>query len=818
MDVFDLLAKLTLDTSGYEGGLNSARDSADKGGSKIGAALGTAGKMAGAALAAATTAAVGFGAASVATGAEFDKSMSQVAATMGYTTAELNDSTSEASQNFTRLRDFAQEMGSTTAFSASQAADALNYMALAGYDTEKSIEMLPSVLDLAASGSMDLARASDMVTDTQSALGLTTEETSTLIDQMAKTASKSNTSVEQLGDAMLTIGATARNVAGGTTELSTVLGVLADNGIKGAEGGTHLRNMILSLQNPTDKGAAALEQLGVSVYDADGNMRSMIDIVEDLQAGLGEMDQAAQNAALNEIFNKTDLAAVNALLNTQSERFDELTTAIEGADGAAKNMAETQLDNLAGDVTKFQSALEGAKITLSDQLTPTLRNFVQFGTEGISRLTIAFKEGGLSGAMNELGSIIGDFIGKISENLPKIVEAGANLMMSLLEGIVKNLPKLAEAAVQIVTMLANGLAERLPQLMETAAEVITQLVSALTNPETLNSLLEAGLNIVVALADGIMKAVPKLLEALPELIHNIVAFFISAIPTIAEAGFKLFSSIVENMPNIITAIVNVLPDLITGIVTGLLDGIPMMIEGGVKLLSSIVSDLPKIIANIVQAVPKIIAGLVEGFVNNAGKLVESGLKLIGSLIEGLLQAIPLVLEIGPKIIQGLAEGIIGSLKIIVDAGKKIADSIKDAIKGAISAARQWGSDLIRNFTDGIKSSLSGLWNTVSGIAGKIKSFLGFSEPEEGPLSDFHTYAPDMMKLFAKGIKDNEHLITDQLRESFDFGSMIVPARGFAGGIGASGTTNTYNITVNGIEELEDMLRWYESRQVRARMA
>ena len=425
MDVFDLLAKLTLDTSDYEGGLNNARDSAEKGGSGIGKALGTAGKVAGAAVAAATTAIVGFGASSVAAGAEFDKSMSQVAATMGYTVDDLNDSTSEASQNFNRLRNFAQEMGSTTAFSASQAADALNYMALAGYDTQTSIEMLPSVLDLAASGSMDLARASDMVTDTQSALGLSIDETSTLVDQMAKTASKSNTSVSQLGDAMLTIGATARNVSGGTTELSAVLGVLADNGIKGAEGGTHLRNMILSLQSPTKDGKAALEELGVSVYDTDGNMRSMIDIVGDLSNGLGDLDQASKDAMLNDIFNKTDLAAVNALLGTSAERFDELTTAIEGADGAAKNMANTQLDNLAGDVTMFKSALEGAQIAISDQLTPTLRNFVQFGTDGLSRLTQAFLQDGLGGALDELSNIIDEGVGLLFDVLPDVVEVYA---------------------------------------------------------------------------------------------------------------------------------------------------------------------------------------------------------------------------------------------------------------------------------------------------------------------------------------------------------------------------------------------------------
>ena len=111
------------------------------------------------------------------------------------------------------------------------------------------------------------------------------------------------------------------------------------------------------------------------------------------------------------------------------------------------------------------------------------------------------------------------------------------------------------------------------------------------------------------------------------------------------------------------------------------------------------------------------------------------------------------------------------------------------------------------------SKLSGLWNTIRGIAGKIKDFLGFSEPKEGPLSNFHTYAPDMMKLFAQGIRENEHLVTDQIRSSFDFGRTAL-----SGTAAGAGSTNTYNITVNGIEELEELLRWYESRQVRARMA
>lgn len=726
MDVFDLVATLTLDSSEYEQGLGNARDSAEKGGKGIGSALGGAAKAGAAALAAATGAAVAFGASSVEAGAEFDKAMSQVAATMGYSVDDINNNVNGAGDNFNKLRDFAQEMGSSTAFSASQAADALNYMALAGYDAETSMEMLPSVLDLAASGNMDLARASDMVTDTQSALGLSVEETATLVDQMARTASKSNTSVEQLGDAMLTIGATARNVSGGTTELSTVLGVLADNGIKGAEGGTHLRNMILSLQNPTKDGVAALEQLGIAVYDSDGNMRSLIDIIGDLQAGLGEMDQAAQDAMLNDLFNKTDLAAINALLGTSSERYDELTTSIENASGAAATMAETQLDNLAGDVTMFKSALEGAQIAISDQLTPTLRNFVGFGTEALQTLTTAFIDDGLNGALDALSGIIDQGVGLLFDVLPTVIDAGIALLEGLISGILNNIDKLVDAAVKIITTLvkdlsentdkvidaavdiifalADGLIDALPQLIPAIVQIILKIVEKLTDPDTLGKLIEAAFKIIGAVAEGLIKAIPELLKSVPVIIKNLV-----------EAIIKL---------------------------------VPEMVKGGVEL------------------------------------------------------------------VKGLAKGIVSAVSEAVKGIREVINKIKEAIFGVVDDARQWGRDMIGNFMSGIQQKASGLMNTVRSIGQSIRNFLGFSEPKEGPLSDFHTYAPDMMKLFAQGIKDNEWRVKDQLASSFNFSSTM--GQPMLAGAGGSSTANYY-ITVNGIEQLDEIVHWYENRQVRARM-
>lgn len=309
--------------------------------------------------------------AAVKTTADFDTAMSEVAATMGKTTDEIKD-----------LREYAREMGATTAFSASEAAEAMNYMALAGYDNAKIMKMLPTVLNLAAAGNIDLASASDMVTDAQSALGLTMEQTEELVNQMAKTSSKSNTSVEQLGEGILKIGATARGVAGGTKELTTVLGVLADNGIKGAEGGTHLRNMIQSLKKPTAEGAKALETLKINVYDAEGNMRSMSEIMQEMQGKMQGMTQESKDAMLSGLFNKTDLAAVNALLGTTSERWDELGSAIGNSGNAAEEMANTKLDNLNGQLTLLKSALQELAISFGETLMPTIRKIVS-GVQGL---------------------------------------------------------------------------------------------------------------------------------------------------------------------------------------------------------------------------------------------------------------------------------------------------------------------------------------------------------------------------------------------------------------------------------------------------
>lgn len=316
---------------------------------------------------------VGLGTAAIKTTADFEKSMSQVAATMGMTSEEIRN----GSEDYKRLEDAAREMGASTQYSASDAAEALNYLALAGYDVDKSINTLPTVLNLAAAGGIDLASASDMVTDAMSALGIESNRAEEFVDQMAKTSQKSNTNIEQLGQGILTVGGTAKVLAGGTTELNTALGILADNGTKGAEGGTALRNIILSLTAPTDTASKAIESLGLQVFDAEGNMRPLNEILKDLDGTLSTMTQGEQTQVLNTIFNKVDLKSVNALLSNSGQRFDELSGYISNANGAAGDMAATMNDNLSGQLVELQSALQELAISFGEALMPTVKGIVE---------------------------------------------------------------------------------------------------------------------------------------------------------------------------------------------------------------------------------------------------------------------------------------------------------------------------------------------------------------------------------------------------------------------------------------------------------
>lgn len=500
-NVFDLYAKVGIDTTQYEKGMNMVEKGLGGLGniasnvfSKFADLASTAGNYL-----------LGFAKDAVQTGAEFEQAMAGVAATLGQTTEQVEE-----------LRNFAMEMGETTMFSAREAAQGLNYMALAGYDAEKAMEMLPKVLDLAAAGGMQLAYASDMFTDAVSALQLPADEADKLIDRMAKTASSSNTSISQLGEAILQIGGTAKDLKGGTLELTTLLGILADNGMKGAEGGTHLRNMLNSLISPTKDAKAFMEEYNVSLFDAEGNMRGLNEVFTDLNRILSQMSDKDRSQALTDLFNARDLKAANALLAGMTGRYEQLSSVIYDSEGAAAQMSKTMMDTLSGDVKLFKSALEGLKISFADGLNPVLREGVQIATEWIGNLSEFLKSDGVKDFVSKIAnqadtlmtilkfkSPVKAFktitkevkweLQELSINwrkkyLPELRSAASELLPFIAETIAYGANNIIDGAKCIVPWIAHGIVETAYKVGDGISIVISEIGKFLTNEEALNDI------------------------------------------------------------------------------------------------------------------------------------------------------------------------------------------------------------------------------------------------------------------------------------------------------------------------------------------
>lgn len=593
---------------------------------------------------------------SVGVGMSFQSSMSQVAATMGVGVDQIQN-----------LTDKAKEMGSTTAFTATQAADALNYLALAGYDANKAAEVLPSVLNLAAAGGMDLAYASDLVTDAMASLNL--EANKQNVDEfgnkLAKAASKANANVSQLGEAILTVGGTAANLKGGTTELTTALGLLANVGIKGAEGGTHLRNIILSLQSPTKDAREVMEQLGLEVYDTQGNMRQLDDILTDLNTVMAGMTQGQKDSVINALFNKTDLAAVNGLLAAQGEQWESLAQQIDAAgeaagdSGAMAQMAETQLDNLQGSVTIMQSALEGLQLGIYDYLEPSLNEAAKWGSECFSTLTKALSEGGPEAMLQAAGQIISDLAASVTAQLPGLVTSGTEIIVQLAEDIVAATPAMLDAAAGVMAALAQGIANNLPSLITSATKLIVQFTHYLSDHA--GDLMDAGIQIVEQLIIGITDNLPQLITAAAELIAKFSAALISHLPDLLNCGAALLTTLVDG---IIRSIENLGEAALACIakLTGVWDG--SMDEWG-HIGENIVTGLLNGITGMWDTLVSTVKGKVSGMVSTVKNVL------------GIHSPSKVFTEIGENVTQGLVNGINTGAPAAQEAIQSIAQTLND---------------------------------------------------------------------------------------------------------------------------------------------
>lgn len=673
------------------------------------------------------TAAVGaLGTAALKTTADFDSSMSQVQATMGITKDSMSELNGASVNTMDALRDLAKEMGASTAFSAGECADAMNYLALAGYSTQEIYDTLPTVLNLAAAGGIDLASASDMVTDAMSALGMETSEADTIVDQMAKTASSTNTSVSQLGEGILTIGATAKSIKGGTAELNTALGILANNGIKGAEGGTHLRNVILSLQNPTDKAAATMDSLGVSVYDSEGNMRSMNDILGDLNTSMEGMTAQEKANIISQIFNKTDLSAVNALLANTGDTWDSLQQSIVDSGGVAQQMADTQLDNLSGQLTLLKSALEGLAISFGEILMPAIRAIVEKVQAFVDKLN------SLDDAQKKTIvkiALVAAAIGPLLIALGKTISTVGSVMTgfsTLTKGVASLGVKLA-GSTGSVTSLGSALGAVAGPVLAVVA-VIAVLVAAFKHLWDTN---EGFRNAITAIWEGIVSKVQEFCQGIVDRINalgfdftNIIEVlkaawdgFCSLLAPVFEAAFSAISSVLGTVLDVITGLLDIFIGLFTGnwsqlwtgvkeIFSGIWNGITGVFSAALGMLQGIAdpvlgwfgtswnevwTGISTFFTNIWNGIVSFFTGIWENIKN----VVSVGIQFIGAILEAAFDIITL------------------PFRFIWENCKETITTVWNAIKSVVSGAINAVSTTISTVMTAISTVISTIWTAIS---------------------------------------------------------------------------------------------------------
>ena len=386
MDAFTIAGKITLDTSDFESKLASAEGSAK--GLEKGAVM--LGNLASTAVTKGLHGLAEFGRSVVDTGTKFTAMMSKVQSVSGATETQM-----------AQLTDLAQQMGATTKFTATEAAEALSYMGMAGWDADQMMAGLPGILSLAAASGSDLGRTSDIVTDALTAFGLSAGDAGHFADVLAVASANANTNVDLMGETFKYVAAASGSLHISAEDTAEAIGLIANAGIKGSQAGTSLRSIITRIA--TDAGASEktlgalgiiTDELGVQVYDAAGQFRDFGDILSETRTAWQSLtdDQQKTNFA-KQIAGQYGLSAWLSLMNASTESVDELRAAIESSDGAAGMMASTMLDNLQGDLTLLNSAIDGLKLVASQEFDSQLRGFVQSLTEGVGQISNVLKYG-----------------------------------------------------------------------------------------------------------------------------------------------------------------------------------------------------------------------------------------------------------------------------------------------------------------------------------------------------------------------------------------------------------------------------------------
>lgn len=552
-DVGSAVGYLDLDISGFLSGLQSAQSQANTASKNIATTIGNNLQSAGKSMTSAgstltktvTTPVLGLGTAAVKVTSDFESAMTKVSAISGATGGDLD-----------ALNKKAQEMGAKTKFSATESAEAFTYMAMAGWKTEDMLSGIDGIMSLAAADGLDLATTSDIVTDALTAFGLSASDSGHFADVLAKASSNANTNVSMLGESFKYAAPVAGALGYSAEDTAIALGLMANAGIKGSQGGTALRGSLTRLIKPTDDAAALMEQYGLSMTNADGSMKSLGEVMNMLRDRLGGLTEAEQAQVAAQIFGQEAMSGMLAIINASDSDYAKLTDAIYDADGAAQQMADTMLDNLSGQLTLLKSALEGLAIQFGEILMPYIKQFVtwlQNLTQKLQELTPEQKEQIVKWAA--IAAAIGPVLmvlGKLTSSVGSIITTFGKIPGAIAK---------AKSAFTAVSAAIGGISAPVVAVVA----VIGVLIAAFANLWKTN---EEFRNKMTAIWDGIKSKFESFAQGIVDRL-NALGFdfenFGEVVKAIWDGFCSLLAPIFEGVFNQVSVILGSVLDALTGI-------------------------------------------------------------------------------------------------------------------------------------------------------------------------------------------------------------------------------------------------------------
>lgn len=640
----------SVDSSGFQAGID-----------KIGKFASGALKATGAIIGGVSTAVAGIGTAAVKTGADFESSMSNVAAI------------SQASaKDMEALTEKAKEMGAKTKFSAKESADAFSYMAMAGWKTGDMLNGIEGIMNLAAASGEDLATTSDIVTDALTAFGLKASDASHFADILAQASSNSNTNVGMMGETFKYVAPVAGALGFSAEDCATAIGLMANSGIKASQAGTSLRSIITRMAKPTDDVQKAMSQLGISLTKSDGSMKSLNEIMLDLRKGFSGLtaDQKAQMAAT--LGGQEAMSGLLAIVNSSDDDFDKLSSSINSCDGAAEKMAETMNDNLSGQITILKSGLEGLAISLYEEMETPLMGVVKQAQEMVQELQDAFNDGGLDAVVSKFGEVMAEIVQKAAEATPELIEVAKNIISSFIGSILNNKEEIANAG----------------------ATLVSDLVEALFSVS--GEMLSAGIELFAQFLQGMVAHAPELGKSFAEMLSSIGNSVQENMPLIIQAAKDFVAGFSQGLQQEFPGV----GALIGGFLQGFIGTAGDIIEGIVDVLSDIFgvidSQDPATMEAVGEAIGKIVAAII------ALKVAKE----VTSSVSGLFSIL--------KTFKGGADGIVTTISKVVEGfalWKGGAGTIGEVIELQFPKLAAFGA------------KISGLAGTVSSVVSKIGGFI-----------------------------------------------------------------------------------------------